>query len=184
MGPSSSPSSSPSSCPIPFALCRQLLAPVIHPMSSGSQGWARVLGRSPSLGASPSFVVVVPPPPRCCSHCCSPPLAVPPSPSFPPRRYSPPSPLFPLHRCSRACRGCRRGWGWRGVLVVGCSHCLPPVFLLSVVLHVMVVRRWPSLALECWASGSVSLAVPCPSLSSLVGRHPASRGSQRRHRAG
>jgi hypothetical protein len=46
----------------------QLLAPTIHPMSSGSQGWVRVLGRSLSLGllvhgcggCPLSFVVVVP----------------------------------------------------------------------------------------------------------------------------
>jgi hypothetical protein len=45
-----------SSPPVPVVVgaCCQLLAPAIHPASSGSQGWGRVLGRS-----SWSWVVLV-----------------------------------------------------------------------------------------------------------------------------
>jgi hypothetical protein len=43
-----------SSSPVPVVVgaCRQLLAPTIHPVSSGSQGWGQVLGR-------PSWSVVL-----------------------------------------------------------------------------------------------------------------------------
>ena len=43
--------------PIPVALRGRLLAPAIHPTSSGSQGWRRVLGRSSSLGIGGGSVV-------------------------------------------------------------------------------------------------------------------------------
>ena len=132
-----------------------LLAPMIHPMSSGSQGWAQVLGHSMLLGASLLFVIIVPPP----------------SLSFSPYCYSPPLPLFPLCHCSCACHGCHHGWGWRWVLV-GCSHCLPPIFLPSVVLCILVLHCWH------WSAGH---QVPSPHLhgsSSNTHDPPCEQGSQ------
>jgi hypothetical protein len=112
---------------------------VIHPTSSGLQGWARVLGRSPSLGASPSFVVVIPPPLAVVL------AAVLPLSPFPPRHYSPPSPLFPPPRCCSPFTVVPVPVVV-AVVVGGGGRCwssgLPPVFLPAVVLRILVVRRW------------------------------------------
>ena len=208
------------------ALRRRLLAPVIHPTSSGSQGWAQVLGRSPSLGASPSFVIVVPPLAVVLA-------AVPPLLPFPPRRHSPlaivpPSPSFPLRRRSHACRGCPhpllllvpsspslsshsviiRSWSllspslapaiphmsscspWRGrVLGWRRRSLLVPQrrrLVLVIVLVAIVLSLSLSLSLlSCHRCPVVvALSLSSSSYPWFIVIHPASRGSQRRYRAG
>ena len=55
---------------------------MIHPVSSGLQGWGQVLGHSSSLDASPLFVVIIPPLlPNAQSFLLSFIIIIPPSPS-------------------------------------------------------------------------------------------------------
>jgi hypothetical protein len=121
-----------------IALRRRLLAPVIHPASSGSQGWGRVLDHSsfevvvcprrhpplvivPPLFVVPPRVAIVPPCPRRCSPLVVIPpfIVIPPFAVVPPRlAVVPPLPSFPI------CRLC----------------CLLPSFVVVVVsLSVVVV---------------------------------------------
>ena len=136
---------------------------MIHPTSSGSRGWGWVLGCSPSWwlwwpsssGRSCSshrdlpilsFVVVI------SSHCLSFPV---------------PFPKSWLSLWSHLLLVVVSGWGWWQVLVI----VVFPVFLPSVVLHVLVVCRW------CW-SGVGCLRCISVFRHQTPAIHLASRGSQ------